>query len=306
MTADSKIIFCPQCGIEIQSETSICPHCGASIVYGKSAPKKRKKIFIPFLFLMLLLAGAAYYGSYFYTKKAAEEGNFEKAEQTALFGTLYEYLDPNLMPYLEAHAAYRQQDWYSAGRSFALLGDYLNAKMYYQECLQAVTTPTEEIRFYRSSVDLTVGDVYSLGIVILPEKASDKSYVLTSANEAIAAVEGNKITALHSGQTEIIVSQAGKEYNRCAIFVKDIQPTEMFFKHRILNGTAGKDVDYELVFEPTNTSDLEVVITIDNPKIAQAEGNIIHCLSSGTTTVHVVHVSTGLESSCTLNATSPN
>ena len=252
------------------------------------------------LLLALLLLGGSYVGSFTLAKQAAARGETEKAEKLLIFGSLYDRLDPDLREYLSAVRAYEQEDWYTAGPVFARLGDYLDAKNYYELCLDAVTVKTEDIRFYRSSVSLTIGDEYSLGAVVFPENASNKTVEYCSADESIVTVEGSRITAVGVGEADVLAMQGEQEFSRCRIIVGHIEPTEMFFKHRYLSGKVGGTAEYEIVFEPTDTSDLTVELSVDNPKIAVIEGSEIRCLSAGTANVTVLHPATGLESTCEL------
>ena len=71
------------------------------------------------------------------------------------------------------------------------------------------------------SVDITIGQTYSMSAIVLPED-SDEAITWQSTNEDIATVDGNgNITALAIGDTTIVVSSKSGVSSSCKVNVVD-------------------------------------------------------------------------------------
>ena len=81
--------------------------------------------------------------------------------------------------------------------------------------------PVDGVSFTESTLNLEVGDSYSLTAVISPDKATDQSLLWSSDNDAVVSVDADgKITALSGGSAVITVTTHDGGYTaNCSISV---------------------------------------------------------------------------------------
>lgn len=114
------------------------------------------------------------------------------------------------------------------------------------------------------SVDITIGQTYSMSAIVLPED-SDEAITWQSTNEDIATVDGNgNITALAIGDTTIVVSSKSGVSSSCKVNVVDQAAYDK------LNDNEKKFVD---TFAKKAIGYFKAPDSVSIRKIAEYEGN---------------------------------
>lgn len=114
------------------------------------------------------------------------------------------------------------------------------------------------------TIDVTIGQTYSLSAIILPEN-SDESITWQSTNEEIATVDSNgNITAVSIGDATIVVSSKSGVSSSCKVSVVDKPAYDK------LNDTEKKFVD---TFVKKAIGYFKAPDSVSIRKIAEYEGN---------------------------------
>lgn len=143
----------------------------------------------------------------------------------------------------------------------------------------------------RNTLELTVGETWTLTASVAPETATDKETLWHSADERIAVVDGEgTITAISDGETSIAVStKDGGFEDLCAVTVrKAIVPViSLSTGWKRYSYEVGDKVTIDVALEPDDaTRDLEW--TSNNTAIVQVDAyGVIEAITPGSTVVTV-------------------
>ncbi len=90
------------------------------------------------------------------------------------------------------------------------------------------TISVEKIAFNETSLTLSVGQTLTPELIITPDDATDKTYILASSDEAVATVSGSEIKAVAAGDAVITATvQGGTLTSECSVtVVPEGYPTE--------------------------------------------------------------------------------
>ena len=162
--------------------------------------------------------------------------------------------------------------------------------------------PTANIVFLNSQYELTVGESTELAVEILPEKAKNQQYYFKSSDEEVVEIYGHVVTAKKSGIALVTVFQDDMQYSQCVVKVNDIEPTNISVdSSEQYTCLIGRPFDLPIVYEPKNTTDFHLLITVKDPAVAEVRDGKIVGLQRGSTEVHVVHQATSLSVSFSIS-----
>ena len=142
------------------------------------------------------------------------------------------------------------------------------------------------------TINLDVGNSYVPKVVIAPENASNKTYIMESDAPDIVSVEGDKIIGLAEGKATLTVTSENGKTASVIVNVLPIPLRSMTFRNNedmsLLVGTKQK---LDFVFSPLNITDSEFTWNSSNSQIisVDSEGNI-DCKAVGIAVITVTHV----------------
>ena len=147
--------------------------------------------------------------------------------------------------------------------------------------------PVDGIQVDKENIEINLGEDENINVSVLPENAANRNFNAISNNTGVAMVEGNKITAVGIGNTNItFTSEEGN-------FSKDVNVTVVNRLKNIKlnreNGSlnVGDSENLTVTYEPVDTTDdktIEWVSSNTNVATVDLNGNII-ALDPGQTTI---------------------
>ncbi|MCR5669675.1 MAG: Ig-like domain-containing protein [Butyrivibrio sp.] len=157
----------------------------------------------------------------------------------------------------------------------------------------------DSVSFDSDSLSLTVGDTWNASehISVLPVNAEDKSYTLTSSANDVVSVEGTTLTAVKAG-TAVITATTTDSGKTDTIEVTVTEPTvpveDIQFTDYELTVDAGYvfDADEKIRFNPSNATNKNFSITVDNENVGKISGHKVTLGVNGQATNNVTITAT--------------
>ncbi|MBR1930005.1 MAG: Ig-like domain-containing protein [Lachnospiraceae bacterium] len=154
----------------------------------------------------------------------------------------------------------------------------------------------EALGLDKTSVDLQVGETYTLNKVLTPSNTTQKTVTWTTSNDKVATVSGGKITAVGEGTATITVTSTAnsKAKATCTVTVtKAEEPQEVAVTALKLNKSSvelkvGGDETLTVSYTPSNTTQKDVTWTTSNDKVATVSGGKITAVGEGIATITVI------------------
>ena len=176
-------------------------------------------------------------------------------------------------------------------------------------CFVTVEDPVidiENISLDRTSVELETGESTSIGAVIAPENATDKTVFWTSSNSGIVRVSDGQITALRAGKAIITATAVNGKAASCFVAVRDpyVPVTEVTADKEKISLETGKTAVITATVLPENATDKKLVWSSDDPSVASVSDGTVTAVSEGTATI-TAESSNGISASVTVTVTSP-
>ena len=171
--------------------------------------------------------------------------------------------------------------------SFA--GDYKYAAAENKTIAVNVSLNDASLSVDNSTLDLFVGDYYTLTVVTVPEGLN---VTFTPDNSGVVSVENGKVTALKGGEGSVRVSVGGDgvyEFKSVdvTVTVKKI-PTEISVANSTVDLKANDDIDVGATLTPADAGNL--TYTSSNSSVAVVENGKIKALAAGTANITVSFV----------------
>ena len=94
----------------------------------------------------------------------------------------------------------------SLALSFGIAGCFGDGK----DDTDGTPVPVESVQLSASSIELEIGETYTLTATVLPANATDKSLNWSSSDRTVATVSDGKVTAVAAGTAKIAVKSNGK------------------------------------------------------------------------------------------------
>ena len=164
----------------------------------------------------------------------------------------------------------------------------------------------ESVSLDKSSIDLEVGEKYTLNATVLPENAADKYVNWSSSDESVATINNGEVTALSAGQATITVTTRDGEYTAtCVVNVteKDIPVTGVSLNNKSLELNVGGSQTLVATVLPTNATNKGVSWESTNNNIATVVDGVVTAISEGEAIITVTTVDGGYKDYCTIKVT---
>ena len=160
----------------------------------------------------------------------------------------------------------------------------------------------------KTTTTIMAGATETLLATVMPVNATNKEVSWSSANPAVATVDGNgKVTALSAGTTTITVTTLdGAKTASCTVAVTPliVAVTGVSLNKTTTTIMAGAMETLLATVMPVNATNKEVAWSSVNPAVATVDGNgKVTALSAGTTTITVTTMDGAKTASCTVTVT---
>ena len=146
--------------------------------------------------------------------------------------------------------------------------------------------PVTSVTLDQHTLEMTVGEEYTLHATILPENATNKNIDWISSSEYFATVEDGKVKALNPGEVTITAQVADKE-DRCVITIKEatVPVTSVALDAVEMTLIVGKNATLTATVKPDNATDKTVTWTTSNAKVATVTDGVVTAVATGTATI---------------------
>ena len=150
----------------------------------------------------------------------------------------------------------------------------------------AKVIPVTSVTLDQHTLEMTVGEEYTLHATILPENATNKNIDWISSSEYFATVEDGKVKALNPGEVTITAQVADKE-DRCVITIKEatIPVTSVALDAVEMTLIVGKNATLTATVKPDNATDKTVTWTTSNAKVATVTDGVVTAVATGTSNI---------------------
>ena len=146
--------------------------------------------------------------------------------------------------------------------------------------------PVESVKLDKTELELTEGDSETLVATVKPDDATDKTVTWSSSDDAVATVEGGKITAVKPG-TATITATAGEKSATCKVTVnKRIIAVESVELNKTeIDLVEGDSETLVATVKPDDATDKTVTWTSSDPAVATVDGGKVTAVKEGTATI---------------------
>ena len=144
----------------------------------------------------------------------------------------------------------------------------------------------ESVELDKTALELTEGDSETLVATVKPDDATDKTVTWSSSDDAVATVEGGKITAVKPG-TATITATAGEKSATCKVTVnKRIIAVESVELNKTeIDLVEGDSETLVATVKPDDATDKTVTWTSSDPAVATVDGGKVTAVKEGTATI---------------------
>ena len=151
------------------------------------------------------------------------------------------------------------------------------------ECVVIVLVPTDSVTLDKTSLELPVGDSYTLTATVKPDNAADKNVIWSSSDQSVASVTNGKVTALKQGTATIIAECSGKKAE-CKVTVT-VPVSGISLDRSELSIAVGESTTLTATITPADATDKTVTWASSKPDIASVDKGTIKALKAGTATI---------------------
>ena len=140
-----------------------------------------------------------------------------------------------------------------------------------------VKSPSKSARFAERSVTLGAGESFTPTVILSNGRYS--TWTLSSSDESVVEVRGDKLFALERGKATVTVITAAGKTGKCVITVKEA-PTKLIFSER--NVRLGAGDDYSCVFRFSEDAYSRLTWSSSDERVATVSGGNITAVGRGT------------------------
>lgn len=161
--------------------------------------------------------------------------------------------------------------------------------------------------------DLSIGDTVNLAVEVLPADAEDKTFTITSSNEAVITVSGTVATVVGYGQANLVATTTTGNIASAPVAVSVVEPLPLAVTARLTAGTSftspaitAMDVGtaYNLILRTANlTVATTAEITVSSPDILIDVNTPVQLTENGDVVVPVTIIERGTLNTMTLTVT---
>lgn len=175
-----------------------------------------------------------------------------------------------------------------------------------QGCTEKATpvVHVESVSISSQTVELTVGDTFSLTATVLPSNADDRGISWKSDAPSVASVsQDGVVTAVAAGSATVsAVTNDGAKTASCRVTVKNpvIEVSSIVISQAALTLTEGDSYTLSAVVTPDNASDKSLSWSSSDNSIASVENGVVKALSAGSAVITVFSSNPNVSASCTV------
>lgn len=159
------------------------------------------------------------------------------------------------------------------------------------------------IKVSDTSVELKVGESFTVTAEALPSTAEDKNLTWESNDETIAIVDSGEITGIADGNAIITVESVNGIKKTIKVKVNPIEVESIIVEKEIVL-EVGQDLEIKAEVSPSNSKDKTLTYEVLDENILKVEGNVLTGLDIGETTV-TVKASNGIEEKINVKVNEP-
>ena len=155
----------------------------------------------------------------------------------------------------------------------------------------------------KAELNMKIGDEITLTVTFDPTNAENKKVTWKSSNNNVATVDNSgKITAIGSGNTEIIVkADEGEKEAKCIINVTSEPIKSISFSDEEITIYENSKVTLKTISNPENTAINNPIWTSSDEEVATVENGIVKAKSIGTTLITVSNDTKDIKASIKVN-----
>lgn len=147
----------------------------------------------------------------------------------------------------------------------------------------------KDIKFAFSDEEKLVGDYIDLNYLVDPDTADyddDEISIIFNNNDLVEYDEqSNKYNCIKDGELVVKLIYGNKEYDTKRISIKPVLVSKLYLPDIEIG--RGNDLILEPIIEPSNATNKNYTISVDDANIASIQGNIIYGVSLGETILHL-------------------
>ena len=142
------------------------------------------------------------------------------------------------------------------------------------------------VELNKTSLSLAPGQTAALTAAVMPSDATDKTVTWSTSDEAVAVVEGGKVTAVGDGSCRIIARSANGKKAECTVNVSSlVEVTKIkLYKTKITLGV-GENYLMATTIIPGTATDKSVAWTTSDSSIADVKDGLIIAKATGTAVI---------------------
>ncbi len=161
----------------------------------------------------------------------------------------------------------------------------------------------ESVSLDEISLELIVGDEFTLTETVLPADAEDKTVSWSSNNEAVATVEDGVVSAVGTGTATITVTTTdGEKTDECVVNVglAPIAVTDVMLGDTLLTLGIGDAITLTATVLPENADDKSVTWSSSDEAVVTVEAGVVTAVEEGRAIITVTTVDGGKTAICTV------
>ncbi len=170
-----------------------------------------------------------------------------------------------------------------------------------QATVQVVVKAIEvtAINLDKTSVSIFIGDKFQVNGKVVPDNATNKNIIWTSANESIATVSSKGLITGHkAGSTKIYARSESGVQSTVDVTVKEIEASKIALSATSLTLTQGSVYDLAVTFTPSNTTNKDVVWSSSDNNVATVVNGQIKAVSDGNAVITASTANGRLTATC--------
>lgn len=161
--------------------------------------------------------------------------------------------------------------------------------------------PVKEVSLDKKSIEVTLGDEFTLTATIKPDNATNKNLIWSSSNSQVASVsEGHVVTHQVGKVTITVKSEDGGKTASCDVVIKEkVYPvTGVTLDSSSIELTEGDEFTLTASINPDNATNKNVTWTSSNSAVASVSNGKVTALKAGQTTITVKTDDGGKTATC--------
>jgi hypothetical protein len=158
------------------------------------------------------------------------------------------------------------------------------------------------VKLNETSFTLGVGEMKTLIVTVLPEKAANKTVIWTSSNPIVATVTpSGLVTAWSKGTTTIVVTTAEGSFSaNCTVKVDDIAVTGVTLNKTTLSLDIGETETLTATVLPEGATNKTVIWTTSDSFIATVVNGFVTAIGNGLATITATTFEGNFTTNCTV------